>query len=42
VARAKAPVLLVAPPALPRAVRRRLRRITPEDFLSPAGTGFAC
>jgi nucleotide-binding universal stress UspA family protein len=35
-ARAKVPVLLVKPPAVPRAMRRELRRITPEDFLRPA------
>jgi hypothetical protein len=29
-------VLLVKPPAVPRAMRRELRRITPEDFLGPA------
>jgi nucleotide-binding universal stress UspA family protein len=31
--RAKAPVLLVTPPALPRRIRRELRRAKPEDFL---------
>ena len=42
VAHAQAPVLLVAPPtppALPRSVRRELRRVTPEDFLRPADRG---
>ncbi|WP_042426549.1 universal stress protein [Streptacidiphilus anmyonensis] len=42
-ARAHGPVMLVAPPAepptLPRAVRRELRRLTPEDFLRPSGLG---
>jgi nucleotide-binding universal stress UspA family protein len=42
-ARAHAPVMLVAPPSLPptlpRAVRRELRRLAPEDFLRPAGLG---
>ena len=35
-ARAKVPVLLVKAPAVPRAMRRELRRITPEDFLRPS------
>jgi len=34
-ATARAPVLLVAPPASPRKLRRELRRITPEDFARP-------
>jgi nucleotide-binding universal stress UspA family protein len=42
VARTQAPVLLVAPPALPRGTRRALRRLTPEDFLRPAGHGLRC
>lgn len=36
---AQAPILLVAPPSTPRAMRRELRRLTPEDFLRPAGHG---
>lgn len=36
-ARAKVPVLLVKPPAVPRSMRRELRRISPEDFLRPPG-----
>ena len=36
-ARARVPVLLVKSPAVPRSVRRELRRITPEDFLRPNG-----
>ena len=35
VARAKAPVLLVKAPSVPRSMRRELRQITPEDFLRP-------
>jgi nucleotide-binding universal stress UspA family protein len=35
VARAKAPVLLIGPPERPRAIKRELRHIAPEDFLRP-------
>lgn len=38
-ATARAPVLLVAPPASPRKLRRELRRITPEDFAGPRRPG---
>ncbi|MFI1203564.1 universal stress protein [Streptomyces sp. NPDC020883] len=41
-ARAASPVLLVPPPVLPRAIRRRLRQATVADFVSPEGTGSAC
>lgn len=37
-AAAHAPVLLVAPPASPRKLRRELRHMTPEDFLRPGRT----
>jgi nucleotide-binding universal stress UspA family protein len=39
VSTAKAPVLLVAPLSAPRAMRRELRRITPEDFLRQTDAG---
>ncbi|HTJ66433.1 MAG TPA: universal stress protein [Actinospica sp.] len=39
VSTATAPVLLVAPLATPRTMRRELRHLKPEDFLRPAGSG---
>jgi nucleotide-binding universal stress UspA family protein len=41
VARARSPVLLVHQPTIPRRLRRRLRRLTPDDFFTPAGRGLA-
>jgi nucleotide-binding universal stress UspA family protein len=37
--RAQVPVLLVAPLAKPRRLRRELRHVTPEDFLRPLSHG---
>jgi hypothetical protein len=41
VACAHSPAMLVAAPALPRALRRELRRITPDDFFRPARHGLS-